>query len=158
MPLVYFNLTCQLKNIDSIVCKIKHFAFALVMQLSLVSCGALSWYSIEQTPADSISYLKDGVFVSGDYIQSAIISEIDGKPVGDRNKKRIKVSTGERYIKVLCEEASGEFNSLDFKGKAKILVLDAKIQRTYRVRCKPFTHWWIEDIENGKIVAGEEYI
>ena len=32
------------------------------------------WYSIEQTPATPIAYLRDGVFVSGDYVRSALIA------------------------------------------------------------------------------------
>lgn len=138
--------------------KIRLLIFNIIMPMSLFSCGALSWYSIEQTPADSISYLRDGVFMSGDYIRSTTISEVDGKSVLSRDQKLIKVSTGRHKIKVLCEEANGEFNSLDFTGKAKVLVIDAKIQRTYQVLCKPYTHWWIEDVENGEVIAGEKYI
>lgn len=138
--------------------KIKFFIVAIIMHISLVSCGALSWYSIEQSPADSVAYLRDGVFVRGDYVRSANISEINGNSVKARENALIKISTGKHQIKVHCEEAVGEFNSSEFIGKAKVLELQAKIQRTYHVRCRPYTHWWIEDVENGEVVAGEKYI
>ncbi|MFK7816891.1 MAG: hypothetical protein AB8B92_11210 [Gammaproteobacteria bacterium] len=138
--------------------KIKFLIVTIVMPMSLVACGALSWYSIEQTPADSVAYLRDGVFLSGDYVRSASISEINGNSNIARENALIKISTGKHQVKIYCEEAVGEFNSLEFIGKAKVLELHAKIQRTYHVRCKPYTHWWIEDVENGEIVAGEKYI
>ncbi len=126
--------------------------------MSLAACGALSWYSIEQSPAESVAYLRDGVFMSGDYIRSTRISEINGSTDITRENKLIKITIGKHQIKVYCEEAVGEFNSLDFIGEERVLEFQAEIQRMYHVRCKPYTHWWIEDIENGKVVAGEKYI
>ena len=33
---------------------------------------------LSKTPATPIAYVRDGVFVSGDYVRSALIAEIDG--------------------------------------------------------------------------------
>ena len=137
---------------------LKSIIMAILLPVLLFSCGTTSWYSIQQTPAESFAYLRDGVVMVGDYIRVATISEIDGEPVIMREKNLIKLSTGIHMIKIHCDEAVGKFNSKDFIGKAKVLELNAKIQRSYIAHCKPYTHWWIEDTENGNIVAGEKFI
>ena len=125
--------------------------------ISLASCGALSWHSIEQTPALPIAYLKDGVFVSGDYVRSTSIAEIDGKAIHISSNHLVEVSVGIHQVKVFCDEAEGEFNSEEFSGEAKMLEFEAQTQRTYVIRCVPYTHWWIEDLENKSVVAGDKY-
>jgi hypothetical protein len=158
MPLVCFNLTCQPKLFFIIVCRLKSKLIGIIFPLFLVSCGATSWYSIQQTPAEPVAYLRDGVVMSGDYIRGATISEVDENAVMVRENGLILVPVGTHKLKIMCEEAYGKFNSNEFVGKARVLELDAKTQRTYKVYCKPYTHWWIEDIENGDVVAGEEFI
>ncbi len=127
-----------------------------VFTIFLSSCAATRWHAIEEIPAEATAYLRDGVFVSGDYIRHATISEIDGKPVDRKNKDLIEISLGVHEVKILCDETRGKFNSNDLLGQSKTLTLDAKIQRTYIIRCLPYTHWWIEDSENNSIVAGEK--
>ncbi len=158
IPLMRFKLTCQRKFKNTTMYKFKYSVITIIMSMFLSSCGALNWYAIEQIPADSVAYLRDGVFMSGDHIHSATISEIDGEIVATRDEKFIKIIAGKHKIKVLCDGANGEFDSEDFEGKEKVLEFNAKIQRMYLVRCKPFTHWWIEDIDNGEVVAGVRYI
>ncbi len=128
-----------------------------VLSIALLNaCGSLSWHSIEQTPAVPMAYMRDGVYVSGAYVRSASITEIDGKLVAKSNDNLIKVTLGEHRVKINCDEAEGEFDTKEFNGETKILKFEAKIQRTYLVRCVPFTHWWIEDLENNEVVAGEK--
>ncbi len=134
----------------------RNCAISAVATVLLASCGVFSWHSIEQTPANPVAYMRDGVYVSGDYARRASISEIDGKRVAKSDDNVIVVALGEHQVKIYCDEANGEFDSNEFNGKAKILKFDAKIQRTYLVRCVPFTHWWIEDLENSEVVAGEK--
>ncbi len=130
----------------------------LLLIVLLCSCGALRWHSIEQMPADEIAFIRDGVFVTGEYVRSAAITEIDGKAATESESGLYEVSVGIHEIKVHCDETKGSFNSKDLIGKAKTLKFEAQIQRTYLVRCVPFTHWWIEDSENNAIVAGEKYV
>jgi len=157
MPLVLSFATYWRK--DDITClrKIWLCFISLIFIMPLVSCGAHSWHSIEQTPATPIAYLRDGVFVSGDYVRSALIAEIDGNSVIKSKNHLVEVAVGKHKVKVFCNEAEGEYNSEEFVGQAKTLEFEARIQRTYLVHCVPFTHWWIEDLENKVVVAGERY-
>ncbi|MEM7401198.1 MAG: hypothetical protein AAF304_04530 [Pseudomonadota bacterium] len=122
----------------------------------LTSCGATRWHSIQEIPAEPTAYIRDSVFVSGDYIRNATIDEIDGNPIDRTSRNVAEIDLGVRKIKILCDEARGEFSSSDLVGQAKTLTIEAKIQRTYIVRCLPYTHWWIEDAENRSVVAGEK--
>lgn len=128
---------------------------AVFMSL-MSSCGATRWHAIQEIPAEPTAYIRDGVFVSGDYIRNATIAEIDGKPIDRASKNVAEIDLGVRKIKILCDEARGKFSSRELAGQAKTLTLEAKIQRTYIVRCLPYTHWWIEDSENRSVVAGEK--
>jgi len=129
----------------------------LIIAFSQASCGHSRWhYSIEQIPAEPNAYLRDGVFVSGDYIRNASISEIDGVPVKQTESRPIKITLAEHKLKIRCSEAVGEYDSDNLAGQEKTLILNAKVQRTYIIRCIPHTHWWIEDAENKKIIAGEK--
>ena len=121
------------------------------------SCGALRWHSVEQIPAESVAYIRNGVFVSGSYMQGATIIEIDKVVTNESNNNLHKISVGIHEVSILCAEAEGAFDSSELEGKTKNLVFEAKIQRLYQVRCEPFTHWWIEDLESNAIVAGEKY-
>lgn len=129
----------------------------LFAALTLASCGHSRWrYSIEQVPAEPTAYLRDGVFVSGEYIRYATISELDGVPVVRNGSEPLSVSLGAHKLKVHCSEAEGKYDTSKVSGKEKTLEFEAEIQRTYLVRCMPYTHWWVEDSENKKIVAGEK--
>ncbi len=129
----------------------------VILTVLLTSCNYTKWrYSIEQVPAEPVAYLKDGVFVSGDYIRNASIIEIDGVAIEHSNDKPLQVSIGKHSLKILCAEASGEYDSANLSGKEKLLEFEAETQRTYLIRCIPFTHWWVEDSENKKIVAGNK--
>lgn len=128
----------------------------LVLPLSLCSCGIVAWHSIEQTPAEAVAYMRDGVFVSGGYVRSALIAEIDGKEIIQSDNNLIQISLGTHQVNISCGEAEGEFNSEELNGKAKTLEFEAKMQRTYLVQCIPYTHWWIEDLENKAVVGGEK--
>lgn len=130
---------------------------AFLFMIILCSCGSFRWHSIEQVPAEEVAYMKDGVFVSGKYVRSTEITEIDGKLAQEKNSGLHEVGIGVHKVKIKCDEAEGAFNSNELLGKTKILEFEAQIQRTYLVRCVPFTHWWIEDIENKTVVAGEKY-
>ena len=105
-----------------------------------------------------IAFIRDGVFVSGEYVRSAEITEIDGKTAAESANGLYEVSVGIHEIKIHCDETKGSFNTKNLVGKAKTLKFEAQMQRTYIVRCMPFTHWWIEDSENNAVVAGEKYI
>ena len=129
----------------------------LFFMIILCSCGAFRWHSIEQIPAEEVAYIKDGVFVSGKYVRSTEITEIDGKPAQEEDSGLHEVGIGVHKVKIKCDEAEGTFNSNELLGKTKILEFEAQVQRTYLARCVPFTHWWIEDIENKTVVAGEKY-
>lgn len=129
-------------------------SFSLVWQLQ--ACGTIRWYSIEQDPATPFAYLQDGVFVSGDYVRRASVTEIDGKTIGNPARNKLEISIGMHQVRIYCDEARGSFDSDKLLGQAKVLEFEAQIQRTYKAYCKPFTHWWIEDLENGKIVAGQQ--
>ena len=65
----------------------------------LSSCGATRWHAIQEIPAESIAYLRDGVFISGDYIRNATIAEIDGKSVDRKNGNLIEIGLGVHKIK-----------------------------------------------------------
>jgi hypothetical protein len=131
----------------------------LFLSVSLCSCGLIpvTWHSIEQTPAEAIAYIRGGVFVSGEYLRSATIAEIDDKAVAQSDNNLIKISLGKHQVKIFCDEAIGEFNSLELDGKAKVLELNAQQQRTYLVRCEPYSHWWIEDLDSKSVVAGKKF-
>ena len=101
--------------------------------------------------------MRDSVFVSGKHVQSAKIIKIDNVAAEESSELLHKVSVGIHEVSIHCAEAEGAFNSNELEGEERVLIFDAKIQRTYLVRCRPFTHWWIEDIENKAIVAGEKY-
>ncbi len=143
------------------IMKIIHLTKYIVLTLltsTICACGALRWHSVEEMPAESIAYIRDGVFVSGNYIRSATIVEIDGKKSEESNQGLHEINIGTHEITIYCDEAEGEFDSNELTGKSRILKFEAQIQRTYLVRCEPFTHWWIEDSENQSIVAGEKNI
>jgi len=129
----------------------------LTLITPLFSCGIAPWHSTEQIPSEPVAYIRDGVFVSGEYIRSASIAEIDNQAVTKSNNNLIEITLGQHQVKIYCDEAKGQFNSLEFNGEAKILEFEAQIQRTYQVRCEPFSHWWIEDLENNNVVAGERF-
>lgn len=156
MPLIQSFITYWRKNFDSKQSRSMHCLVCLILVVPLYSCGTLSWHSIEQSPASPIAYMRDGVFMSGDYVRSAIIAEIDGKKVVKPRNNLVEVAVGKHQIKVFCDEAKGEFNSKEFNGKAKILEFEAQIQRTYLVRCVPYSHWWIEDLESKAVIAGQK--
>ena len=65
-----------------------------------------------------------------------------------------KINAGTHHVKVNCDEAKGNFNSNQLMGPARMLVFEAQTQRMYKASCLPYTHWWIEDLENGDVVAG----
>lgn len=159
MPLALFFITCWLKKYRFHFSLLKLCLISLNLSLLLSSCGwvPVLWHSTEQTPAEPIAYIRDGVFVSGEYVRSASIAEIDNEPVVQSNSNLIQLSLGKHQVKILCDEAKGEFNSLEMDGKAKTLELIAQIQRTYLVRCEPYSHWWIEDLESKSVVAGEKF-
>ena len=131
------------------------YALATVFFLSQVSCSSPRWYAVEEYPAEQVAYVSDGVYVNGSYVRSARVTEIDGKKVKDNNNFRHPINTGMRLVKINCDEAKGSFNSKELLGQSKILKFSADIQRTYKAHCLPYTHWWIEDVENGKVVAGK---
>lgn len=118
----------------------------------------VKWHSIEQIPSDSVAYIRGGVFVSGEYMRSATITEIDGKAVIQPNNNPVEIELGQRKINIYCGEAEGEFNSQELEGKEKTLVLNAQLQRTYVVRCEPYSHWWIEDLDSKAVIAGNKFI
>ena len=120
----------------------------LVILFLQASCGATRWHSIQEIPAEEKAYIRDSVYVSGDYIRNATITEIDGKPYTRENGNLVDFDVGTHTIKILCSEARGSFNSRELAGQAKTLTFEAKIQRTYIAGCFPYTHWWIEDSEN----------
>jgi hypothetical protein len=157
MPLIQSNDTCWREAANKCKFIILLFQTFLICLLAPPSCGLVPWHSIEQTPAEPVAYMRDGVFVSADYVRSAVIAEIDGKAAVKTSDNLVKVSVGKHHVKVLCEEAKGKFNTNEFKGEAKVLEFEALIQRTYLVRCMPYTHWWIEDSENNQVVAGERF-
>ena len=138
--------------------KVGFFFISLIFIMPLVSCGAHSWYSIEQTPATPIAYLRDGVFVSGDYVRSALIAEIDGKSVLTQKNHLVEVAVGKHQVKVFCNEAEGEYNSEEFVGQAKTLEFEARIQR--KVSCRLCALYTLVDRrfrEIISVVAGERY-
>jgi len=122
------------------------------------ACGIVNWHSIEQVPAEPFAYIRDGVFVSGNYVRSAKVIQIDDITYEGSKTPLLEIGLGKRRVKILCGEAKGDFDTKQFTGQEKILEFEAQIQRTYRVGCLPHTHWWIEDLDNQKIVAGEKAI
>ena len=119
------------------------------------SCGSPRWYAVEQELAEPYAYIHDSVFVLNDYIRVASVREIDGNLIDGEPTKNLKISTGKHQVKIFCDEAEGSYDSVNLLGEAKVLEFDANIQRTYKVFCLPYTHWWIEDFESGNVVAGE---
>ena len=122
--------------------------------LTVTSCGSGRWYSIGQEPAKPIAYIRGGVFVSGEYVRSASIAEIDGKESAMHSEQNFQIPIGTRRITINCDEAKGSYDSKEFTGQSKILEFDAETEKIYRVWCKPYTHWWIEEIATKKTVAG----
>ena len=116
----------------------------------------VGWHSIEQTPAEAVAYIRGGVFVRGEYLRSAIIIEIDNEVMSQTKNQLIEIGLGIHQIKISCYEATGEFNSLERKGKSRTLELNAQLQRTYIVRCEPYSNWWIEELDSKIVVAGEK--
>ena len=159
MPLILSFITYWRKADSVHFSRLKLCLISLILTVPLCSCGMIpvAWHSIEQTPATPVAYMRDGVVVSGDYARSALIAEIDGRLVTKSSNNLVEVSVGKHQVKIFCDEAEGEFNSQEFSGEAKTLEFEAKIQRTYLVRCVPFSHWWIEDLENKAVVAGQKY-
>jgi len=157
MPLIQSFITYWRIVFDANISKCVLCLACLILVVHLFSCGALNWHSIEQTPATPIAYMRDGVVVSGDYVRSALIAEIDGKKVVKPSNNLVEVAVGKHQIKIFCDEAKGEFNSIEFSGKAKTLEFEAQIQRIYIVRCVPFSHWWIEDLESKAVIAGQKF-
>ena len=159
MPLMRCFRTYRLKFCDLKVTVLKSSIICLILSLFLCSCGLIPvvWHSSEQIPAESIAYIRGGVFVSGEYLRSVTIAEIDNESVAQENNKLIKIGLGIHQVKIYCDEAKGEFNSLRVEGKAKTLELNAQLQRTYLAGCKPYSHWWIEDLDSKTVVAGEKF-
>ncbi len=157
MPLKLVFITDEHLINNMKILYITKFIVITLLTTTICACGAIRWHSVEQIPAESKAYIRDGVFLSGNYIRSATIAEIDGKKVKESKKGLYEISVGVHEVKIYCDEAKGEFNSNELEGKSKILKFDARIQRTYLARCTPFTHWWIEDSENEAVVAGEKY-
>ena len=120
----------------------------------VTSCGSGKWYSIEQEPAEPIANIRGGVFVTGEYIRSASILEIDDQELNMHSEQNFQIPIGMRKIKISCDEAKGSFDSGKFAGQSKTLVFEAKTEKNYRAWCKPYTHWWIEEMNTKKIVAG----
>ena len=131
------------------------WTMTLLCLWQIQSCGSPRWYAVEQNLAEPYAYIHGSVFVRNDYIRVASVSEIDGTIVDSETRKNLKISTGKHQVKIFCDEAEGTYDSTDLVGKAKVLEFDANIQRTYKVFCLPYTHWWIEDFESGNVVAGE---
>lgn len=159
MPLALCFITYWLKIFSFPYSGVKLCLISLIFSLFLPSCALIPapWHSTEQIPAEPIAYMRDGVFVSGEYVRAASIAEIDNEVVAQSNNNLIEISLGKHQVKIFCDEAKGEFNSLEMDGKAKVLEFDAQLQRTYLVRCEPYTHWWIEDLDNKSVVAGEKF-
>ena len=120
----------------------------------IASCSSARWYSIEQEPAKPIAYISGGVFVVGEYVRSASIVEIDGNKLSEDMGNSIQIPIGTRTIKILCDEAKGNYDSSKFTGESKKLQFIARTEKNYRAGCMPFTHWWIEEIATNNIVAG----
>lgn len=151
MPLIQSFITYRQNMNRSMVC-----LASLVLFMPMTSCGVYRWHSIEQTPAKEVAYIRGGVYVSGEYVRSALIAEIDGKKIITPDNQLVEIAPGKHQITINCHETKGEFNSKEFAGKAKIITFEAQIQRTYQVRCVPFTHWWIEDLRNKSFIAGDK--
>lgn len=126
----------------------------LIIYPHVFSCGSTQWYAIEEHPAEKVAYVSGGVYVNSGYIRSAYVAEIDGNKVKDSNSHRHAINAGVHVLKIYCDEAKGSFNSDNLLGNAKTLKFNAEIQREYKANCQPYTHWWIEDVENGEVVAG----
>jgi len=140
MPFIPNFVTCQRKAFAVYLQCFKLCLINITLVTPLFSCGIAPWHSIEQVPAEPAS-----------------IAEIDAKAVTKSNNNLIEITLGYHLVKIYCDEAKGAFNSLEFSGEAKTLKFEAQIQRTYQVRCEPYSHWWIEDLENNNVVAGEKF-
>ena len=151
------NIACIHQTILIVIHKIWEtiqFFLLVLLVMQLFSCGTTRWYSVEEQLAESVAYISDGVYVSGDYIRSATVTEIDGNEIKEGAGNKLTINTGTHHVKIYCDEAKGSFNSNDLKGRAKTLEFEAQTQRKYKAYCMPYTHWWIEDLDNGKTVAG----
>ncbi len=126
--------------------------FSILILFLILSCSNSRWYAVEELPAETKAYIRDNYYLSGDYVTGAAVVRIDG--VDSVNKSVHELSLGMHKIAISCGEARGSFDTDHVKSQIKTLELDARIQRTYKVACKPFSHWWIEDLENGAVVAG----
>lgn len=122
----------------------------------LQACASSRWYSVTQEPAVPYAYVHDGVFVSGNYVRSALITEIDGNTVENSTSNELKISIGLHQVKIYCDEAKGSYDSSELSGQARVLEFEAHTERRYKAFCMPFTHWWIEDLENKQIVVGQK--
>lgn len=131
-------------------------ALCLICIGQIQSCGTPRWYSVEQEPAKPFAYIHNSVFVSNDYVRVATIREIDGNEVDEISNGNLKISLGRHQVKIYCDEAKGTYDSNALTGQAKVLEFEATIQRTYKAACHPYTHWWIEDSDSMKVVAGKK--
>ena len=142
----------------------KKLLFISIAILIANSCEGRKWYLIEQQPAEPYALLKDGVYVSGEYLRSAIVININDELVNKQNNSPIKVKIGMHQVTIYCDEAKGIYNSNkqdvskyeadNTRKKTKTLTFNAKTERVYRVFCVPYTHWWIEDTELNRVVSG----
>lgn len=132
------------------------FILVIAFLLFLQACFTSRWYSIEQEPAQQMAYIHASVFVTNDYIRSTLIHEIDGEEVENAAKGKLEINVGTHRVKIFCDEAKGNYDSDELKGQSKELEFEAFTQRTYKALCLPYSHWWIEDSENGKVVAGQK--
>jgi len=94
MPLIMRFFTCWRINLSS-----------LLFLSVLTSCGSLHWHSIEQTPAEPVAYMRDGIYMSGAYVRSARVSEVDGRKVVKLENNLIELSVAKHQIKIYCDEA-----------------------------------------------------
>lgn len=144
----------------------KKLLFVSIIILIVTACGNRKWYSIEQQPAKPYAELKDGVYASGEYLRSAVVSNLNGKFIDKKKNSSLKVNVGIHQVTIYCDEANGEYNSnaqdgvgrgpINTEKHTKVLTLQADTQRVYRAFCLPYSHWWIEDTESGKVVTGEK--
>ena len=158
MPLKQVFITSKYISVKVKYTYMPKLLLGIVVVSIIWGCGSLRWHSVEQIPAEAVAYMRDGVFVSGKYIRSAKITKIDNIVANETVDSLHQISIGTHEVIIHCAEAEGAFNSNELKGKTKNLVFKAEIQRTYLVRCEPFTHWWIEDLESKAVVAGEKYM
>ena len=146
----------------------KKILFISIIVLIADACANKKWYSIEQQPTEPYALLNDGIYASGDYLRSAVVRELNEEPIDKKNNEPFKVKPGTHRVMIHCNETKGEYDSIqqdalligpiNLAKKAKTLTLETDIGRIYRVQCVPYTHWWIEDTETGKVVSGTKPI